>query len=675
MAEIHAICGIYRADRHANRSQRGAPRARVALAAKGGRDMVRGKRPRTRADPGRGSHDKGAEMRMQAAWPTARAAYVALALALVLVAMPAAARAESPPHWYSNGTLLKEGVKETAATSGTLTFRYVVAQESEVTCTITDKDTVENPAGGGPGIDELTQVTFSGCFIPTGGHNNAPVCGSGTPEAIPHALPWHTLLLPGSRDEISGVDIELKCSGGSVLETLTGTLAPTLSASVLTFTSATGALVQSGFGGDTTNVLGNDTLTGPPGDETLTSGSGQPQLFPHWYSNGQLLGEEPKAQTVSWGRLTFHTPLGDVSCKKSDAGNIWNPLGGGAGLDETVLFDLYECSSEACPGAQVTASGLPWPSELQEAIAGTGVILDATTGIQLTVRCGELQRTFEGTLTPRVVNRPGTAEPTFEEFGEGSGELASKEGGTLSVSGNDYVRGFDEGDEVVTAGSEREFPGIGRCLKVARGTGKYKTAACDTAEVPNGNYEWFGGAVKNHFTSSEGASVYETTGGAIMMRCTSDTDSGIYNGESEDRETITFVGCESNGQKCTTGSLAPGTVQTSELRSLYGFIKNPGKVGTSLEAVSGPFMEFKCGSTNVVVRGSVIGTTTPINKMSPTFVEKFVGAKDRQNVQKFEGEPLDVLESSVGGGPYGPSQFTSTDTITNEEPLEIRTKP
>jgi hypothetical protein len=88
-----------------------------------------------------------------------------------------------------------------------------------------------------------------------------------------------------------------------------------------------------------------------------------------------------------------------------------------------------------------------------------------------------------------------------------------------------------------------------------------------------------------------------------------------------------------------------------------------------------PKARFNCGGTKITVRGSVIAPTTPINKMTTTFTEKFKGAKDRQSVQRFEGEPTDVLEPSVNGGPYGPSAFTSTDTISNEEPLEIRTAP
>lgn len=168
---------------------------------------------------------------------------------------------------------------------------------------------------------------------------------------------------------------------------------------------------------------------------------------PTWLSNGKSIGASPKAQTLSWGTLSFSGPaIPTITCKKSDAGNIWNE--GGVGLDETVLFDLYECSGAECPGARVTASGLPWHSELAE--PSKGVLTDRTTGIVLTVGCGEAEATFTGELTPRFISKAGTTSPSYDEFNAESGTLTSKEGGTLTLTGKDYVRGFDEGDEVVT---------------------------------------------------------------------------------------------------------------------------------------------------------------------------------------------------------------------------------
>jgi hypothetical protein len=177
---------------------------------------------------------------------------------------------------------------------------------------------------------------------------------------------------------------------------------------------------------------------------------------PVWFSNKKAIPVGKTEQTISWGKLTFQSPVGPVTCKKADAGNIWNPGRGRAGLDETVLFDLYECQAPECPkGVQVTASGLPWPTELSEvAPVGSKKFRDKIAGIRLTINCEGRVSTFFGTLTPTWVSKSSTAKPSFDEFGEGSGELVSEEKAKLTLTGNDYVRGFEFGDEVITVGSE-----------------------------------------------------------------------------------------------------------------------------------------------------------------------------------------------------------------------------
>jgi hypothetical protein len=177
------------------------------------------------------------------------------------------------PGWYSNGKCIPTGEGVPVKTSGTLTFTPVVAEESEVTCTVTDEEEIENPVGGGAGTDKITKFVLSACFIPSNRHT-ARVCGTANPEVIAKNLPsWPTRLISGSRDEITGVDLELKCSNGRFLETLTGTLMPTIGNSVLTFDAGSGALHQIGYPG-TTSVIGTDTLTGPTGDEVITTTSG-----------------------------------------------------------------------------------------------------------------------------------------------------------------------------------------------------------------------------------------------------------------------------------------------------------------------------------------------------------------------------------------------------------------
>ncbi len=184
-----------------------------------------------------------------------------------------------------------------------------------------------------------------------------------------------------------------------------------------------------------------------------------------WLSNGKVIPEGQKAQTYSWGTLTFSSPgieelvHGTITCKKSDAGDVWNE--GGNGHDDTVLFDLYECHAPECPGVSVTSSDLPWYSELVENAAG--VVKDKSTGVHLTFKCGERELEYEGEVAPKVVNA-SKGKATYEEFGEGSSKMeGSKEAGKLQITGKDYQAGFEEGDEVITTGktkSTKEEPPV-----------------------------------------------------------------------------------------------------------------------------------------------------------------------------------------------------------------------
>jgi hypothetical protein len=222
----------------------------------------------------------------------------------------------------------------------------------------------------------------------------------------------------------------------------------------------------------------------------------------------------------------------------------------------------------------------------------------------------------------------------------------------------------------------KEFPGLGRCVKVSKGEGTYKDAGCETAKlVEGGSFEWEPGPIKNHFTSIEGATFFEGAVSKNKVTCTGSTDTGEYIYESEDFETMRFTGCETDGVKCESPEQAEGVIVTKLLISLYGFIKKPKTVGVDLAPASGTtWAEFECGRgiIKATMRGSVISLITPISKMTLTFTEKFEEAAGTQKYTKFEGEPTDVLETSVNGGAFEKTGFSSTDTVTNEELLDLR---
>lgn len=230
----------------------------------------------------------------------------------------------------------------------------------------------------------------------------------------------------------------------------------------------------------------------------------------------------------------------------------------------------------------------------------------------------------------------------------------------------------------VTSSSEckaEAVPGLGRCIKVAAGTGNYKTATCEAGDVPAGNYEWWPEAIKNKFTSAlKPATIvtFETKNGT-KVTCTGETDVGEYIGETEDRETITYTGCETSKIKCNSVGHGAGEITTTLLRSTIGWLNKAKKqVGVDLAPLSGAtFAEFDCGALHVEIKGSVVAPI-PGGKMLLTYAVTFSALKGKQKYEKLEGAPKDTLEMKFGAGPVEQSGLSATEIISNEEKLEIK---
>jgi hypothetical protein len=348
---------------------------------------------------------------------------------------PALAQAE--PYWTSNGKILKEGQVETVKTSGALTFNVL---KTSVKCKVIDEETIENPLGGGAGTDVLKTFSLTACLA------KPSPCPAGTKtEIIAHNLPWATTLTGSPvRDEITGMEIEVKCSNGAVLETYTGTLTPAVGTSRLEFGPGSGEL-ENPLTKEKATITGNDVLKGPTGDTKI--GAENVEHEPHWYSNGKRLAEGVKEVVATSGVLTSHAVgvVATLQCHISDQETIENPVGGGAGVDEVTQFNYLTCAAKPnpCPAGQkltIAAKGLPWISEL---IAGTP-IRDELQAVEVEEKCnGALFDVFEGTLTPAVGN-------SLLAFGAGSGELEDAAHVKVTITGNDALKG-PVGDTKITA--------------------------------------------------------------------------------------------------------------------------------------------------------------------------------------------------------------------------------
>ena len=138
-----------------------------------------------------------------------------------------------------------------------------------MTCKVKDKETIENPLGGAPGVDQTTEFTLTGCKA------SPTVCAKGEKlSVVPGGLPWATELLVGPpiRDHVAGVELKIECTRKSVkkgYDVLTGALTPEVGDSIFEFASGSGELAES-LGGKTT-ITGTDKLKGPKKHTVITA--------------------------------------------------------------------------------------------------------------------------------------------------------------------------------------------------------------------------------------------------------------------------------------------------------------------------------------------------------------------------------------------------------------------
>jgi hypothetical protein len=85
---------------------------------------------------------------------------------------------------------------------------------------------------------------------------------------------------------------------------------------------------------------------------------------------------------------------------------------------------------------------------------------------------------------------------------------------------------------------------------------------------------------------------------------------------------------------------------------------------------TGPLIEFSCGATLVVIRGSVL-TPVVANKMNTIATLKYAALSGKQKPEKFEGQPKDVLETAFGEAAFEQSALKLTTVQTNQEKIEI----
>ena len=229
-------------------------------------------------------------------------------------------------------------------------------------------------------------------------------------------------------------------------------------------------------------------------------------------------------------------------------------------------------------------------------------------------------------------------------------------------------------------------PEIGRCAKVAAGTGKFASATC-TKEKKGGSYEWESGAVKHKFTTTGGVGTLLTLNGTSVT-CKTEESGGEYNSpKTVSGVVVRFTSCESGGFLCGTAGAKEGEIVTNPLEGKIGIekrafvggkevpIKN--KIAFDLfptAADGGLYVTFNCSAAlHITVGGSVLVPIKTANKMLSTLELKYSAKGGKQKPENFEGEPTDVLISEINGKHPEQSGITITSKQVGEEPLEVNT--
>jgi hypothetical protein len=196
------------------------------------------------------------------------------------------------------------------------------------------------------------------------------------------------------------------------------------------------------------------------------------------------------------------------------------------------------------------------------------------------------------------------------------------------------------------------------------------------------NHEWFAGVGLPRFTMTHtiGRVTLTTLAGSQVV-CADEHGTGEYQGIDEVANVmLRFTGCKQSTDVCTSPGAGEGELVTSPLLGGLG-LEPPAEevsgngIGLDLFSTLGmgqPFMEFSCGPTVVLVRGSVIAPVISDEMRLRTHVT-FSQDSGRQQPEAFVGGSTDVLESSWGGGPWEQTGLQMHTRELNEERVEVNT--
>jgi hypothetical protein len=257
----------------------------------------------------------------------------------------------------------------------------------------------------------------------------------------------------------------------------------------------------------------------------------------------------------------------------------------------------------------------------------------------------------------------------------------------------------------LVATSASALPEFGQCYVQAKHEGKYANAGCTVkakkvSEKFTGEFEWRketavteskafhgeGGAgiligeykicepiEKRAQKCAEGEEEKVLLEKPLSVECTKENNFGELSGTKEVKSvSVRFKGCKLLGAVPCSNTPAEGEIAVNPLKGKLGYIHKATKeVGIQLEPATkkGAFATFSCNLgetplTTVVGVGNekegcayplpacggdtIISPVTPINTMGTKLTQVYTVNEKFENVpNKFEGKPLDVLESYI----------------------------
>jgi hypothetical protein len=233
-----------------------------------------------------------------------------------------------------------------------------------------------------------------------------------------------------------------------------------------------------------------------------------------------------------------------------------------------------------------------------------------------------------------------------------------------------------------------EPPEFGRCMKVPGEregeltfySGGFTTAGCqEQSATHTGRFEWYPGVLKTGFSTTIKPTTTATleTVGKVKMTCTGEGSSGEITGlKAVGNVVMRFTGCESAGAKCTTGAMAEGELESSNLEGALAIERITLREGKEVRHVAldlypagriGPFLQYTCaGSAPTTLTGSILAPVAA-GRMLKTATLKFTATAGRQKPEALEDGAPEFLVNSL----FEEVGLSVSSTQSNEEAIEI----